>query len=635
MEKQNATNSSAALSIGKSIVSRSKNFLSGLKVATKNTGSKLKSNLRSINQSRKVVVDENAKQRRIEGNIKEQVARKSKEEEGESKGKTKKGINNVRAALQKPLNGLLALLAAWLVDNGKKVVQVIRVTWKKITLYRKIITRSVNATGTIISSIGKIIVAFADNIRNFDFMDNSGRLKDATTQLDNGYKELTNSLDLLPEVWGMEEKELDRLIKALESGESYSRATTPAFGSGARGGARGGGGATDGYVPASSIPNKVKSDTGFQKAVTGTAQRLGISEDYLYTVMDFETGGSFSPSQKNRAGSGATGLIQFMPSTARGLGTSTDALSKMTRVQQMKYVEQYLAEAGVKSGATLSDLYMSILFPAAVGKGEDFVLFGKGARSGYTGRAYDQNSGLDKDKSGSITKAEASAKVMERLPASASGVGLQGGSTEGMTPPQPSITPSTGEAPPSGSGGARLASSAGKLNASRLDTSRFGRNGCVFAVNEAYKAAGLTSPWGNDVNYVPTARAVLLKKGFIQVGVKGAQPGDIVIMADTGSPPWAHIGIVSNSGTVLHNSSTTRAFTNNESFSSLASRYVKIEVYRAPTAAAKGGSGAVTIPRTAKSNADNTEKLLSSRRTGAGTTKTDVITLSKETVLVT
>ncbi len=631
MEKQNATNSSAALNIGKSIVSRSKNFLSGLKVATKNTGSKLKSNLRSINQSRKVVVDENAKQRRIEENIKEQVARKLKEQEGESKGKTKKGINNVRAALQKPLNGLLALLAAWLIDNGKKVVQVIRVTWKKITVYRKLITRSVNATGTIISSIGKIIVAFADNIRNFDFMDNSGRLKDATSRLDGGYKDLTNSLNLLPEVWGMEEKELDRLIKALQNGESYSRANTPAFGSGARGG----GGATDGYVPASSIPSKVKSDTGFQKAVTGTAQRLGIAEDYLYTVMDFETGGSFSPSQKNMAGSGATGLIQFMPSTARGLGTSTDALSKMTRVQQMKYVEQYLKDAGVKSGATLSDLYMSILFPAAVGKGEDFVLFGKGARSGFTGRAYDQNSGLDKDKSGSVTKAEASAKVMERLPASASGVGLQGGSTEGMTPPQPSITPSAGEAPPSGKAGSNLATSAGKLNAARLDTSRFGRNGCVFAVNEAYKAAGLTAPWGNDVNYVPTARAVLLKKGFIQVGVKGAQPGDIVIMADTGSPPWVHIGIVSNSGTVLHNSSTTRAFTNNESFSSLMSRYVKIEVYRAPTAAAKGGSGAVTFPRTAKSNADNTEKLLSSRRTGAGTTKTDVITLSKETVVVT
>lgn len=233
MENQNTTNESRALNIGKSIVSRSKSFLSGLKVATKNTGAKLKSNLRSINQSRKVVVAENDKQRKIEDNIKEQVARKTKEQERESKGKNESGFKNVRAAIKKPIGGLLALLAAWLVDNGKKVAQIIRVTWKKIRVYRKLITRSVNATGTIISSIGKIVVAFADNIRNFDFMDNSGRLKDATSQLDNGYKELTNSLDLLPEVWGMEEKELDRLIKALGSGESYSRATTPAFGSGA------------------------------------------------------------------------------------------------------------------------------------------------------------------------------------------------------------------------------------------------------------------------------------------------------------------------------------------------------------------------------------------------------------------
>ena len=33
--------------------------------------------------------------------------------------------------------------------------------------------------------------------------------------------------------------------------------------------------------------------------------------------------------------------------------------------------------------------------------------------SGYTGRAYDQNRGLDKNGDGSVTKAEASAKVMQ------------------------------------------------------------------------------------------------------------------------------------------------------------------------------------------------------------------------------
>ena len=141
------------------------------------------------------------------------------------------------------------------------------------------------------------------------------------------------------------------------------------------------------------------------------AGRLGISEADLYAVMSFETGGTFNPGIRNAAGSGATGLIQFMPSTARGLGTTTEALAGMSRVDQMKYVEKYLSNKGIRGG-NLSDIYMSVLFPAAVGKPDSFVLFGRGAMSGYTGRAYDQNRGLDSNGDGSITKAEASAKVL-------------------------------------------------------------------------------------------------------------------------------------------------------------------------------------------------------------------------------
>ena len=128
--------------------------------------------------------------------------------------------------------------------------------------------------------------------------------------------------------------------------------------------------------------------------------------------MAFETGGTFNPAEKNRAGSGATGLIQFMPSTAEGLGTTTDELAKMSRTEQMKYVEKFLSNKGI-SGKGLSDVYMAVLFPAAVGKPDDFVLFGKGAMSGYTGTAYEQNKGLDANNDGSITKAEASAKVQQ------------------------------------------------------------------------------------------------------------------------------------------------------------------------------------------------------------------------------
>ena len=165
-------------------------------------------------------------------------------------------------------------------------------------------------------------------------------------------------------------------------------------------------------VYSTSLPTSVASDQEFQSAVSATAERLGVSEADLMAVMSFETGGTFNPGIRNAAGSGATGLIQFMPATARGLGTTTEALARMSRVEQMQYVEKYLSNKGVRGG-NLSDLYMSVLFPAAVGKPDNFVLFGRGAMSGYTGVAYTQNRGLDKNGDGSVTKAEASAKVMQ------------------------------------------------------------------------------------------------------------------------------------------------------------------------------------------------------------------------------
>jgi hypothetical protein len=180
------------------------------------------------------------------------------------------------------------------------------------------------------------------------------------------------------------------------------------------GGGGDGGSGPSSYTPGT-IPDSVKSDTAFTTGVTDLAKKYNVPEDYLYAVMGFETGGTFSTSQKNQAGSGATGLIQFMPSTAKGLGTSTEALSKMSRAEQLKYVDKYFSNKGIEGGS-LEDLYMAVLFPAAVGKPNDFVLFGRGAMSGYTGRAYEQNKGLDANKDGSITKAEAAAKVRAYLP---------------------------------------------------------------------------------------------------------------------------------------------------------------------------------------------------------------------------
>jgi hypothetical protein len=127
-------------------------------------------------------------------------------------------------------------------------------------------------------------------------------------------------------------------------------------------------------------------------------------------VMAFETGGTFDPAKKNRRGSGATGLIQFMPNTAVGLGTTTDDLAKMTGIQQLNFVELYFkSTVRYRPLLSLSDVYMAVLWPSAIGKLESHVLFTKPSK------AYDQNSGLDVNKDGVITKAEATAKVHKKL----------------------------------------------------------------------------------------------------------------------------------------------------------------------------------------------------------------------------
>ena len=138
--------------------------------------------------------------------------------------------------------------------------------------------------------------------------------------------------------------------------------------------------------------------------------RLGVNPDHLMACMAFETGPKmrFLPSARNMAGSSGTGLIQFMSSTAKGLGTTTSALAAMSALEQLDWVEKYF-EPYKGRMKTLEDLYMAILWPAAVGKEPGYVLFRKGTL------AYTQNAGLDANSNGLITKQEAAAKVRETL----------------------------------------------------------------------------------------------------------------------------------------------------------------------------------------------------------------------------
>lgn len=149
----------------------------------------------------------------------------------------------------------------------------------------------------------------------------------------------------------------------------------------------------------------------FRDRAIWLAEDLGFDPDDLMTCIAWESGRSFRPDVRNMAGSGATGLIQFMPTTARGLGTTTDALAAMRAEDQLNFVWKYFEPFRGKL-KTLSDLYMAILWPTAVGKVESYVLWDRDSKP----TTYRQNAGLDGNRDGRITKAEAAAKVAALKP---------------------------------------------------------------------------------------------------------------------------------------------------------------------------------------------------------------------------
>lgn len=140
------------------------------------------------------------------------------------------------------------------------------------------------------------------------------------------------------------------------------------------------------------------------------AQGAIFDANNLMACMAWESGETFSASVKNMAGSGATGLIQFMPATAKDLGTTTARLAQMSAEDQLNFVYKYFVKIVKARGpvVSLEDVYMAILLPSAVGKPNSHPLFTGGI-------AYRQNSGLDINKDGKVTKYEAAAKVREKL----------------------------------------------------------------------------------------------------------------------------------------------------------------------------------------------------------------------------
>ena len=143
----------------------------------------------------------------------------------------------------------------------------------------------------------------------------------------------------------------------------------------------------------------------FINGVKKIADKINCDYNAILAVMKAESG--LNPRAVNK-NSGATGLIQFMPSTAKGLGTSVEELKKMSAIDQLKYVEKFLVNAKRSAGfsanekLTPGEVYALVFMPA---KAKSGVLAVDGTK------AYSANKGTDVNKDGRITTDDLSKRL--------------------------------------------------------------------------------------------------------------------------------------------------------------------------------------------------------------------------------
>jgi len=135
------------------------------------------------------------------------------------------------------------------------------------------------------------------------------------------------------------------------------------------------------------------------------AREGGFDPSWLMACIKFES--NFNPEARNPHSS-ASGLIQFMESTAEGLDTTIEAIRSMSSMEQLEMVDAYFRPYFGRIHS-LSDCYLAILNPASIGLAEDAIIFPAGSRAALANR------GLDINHDNAVSKAEAASFVAAAL----------------------------------------------------------------------------------------------------------------------------------------------------------------------------------------------------------------------------
>lgn len=131
------------------------------------------------------------------------------------------------------------------------------------------------------------------------------------------------------------------------------------------------------YASAAALDN----DPAFQEQLEKMLEKYpGLTKEELYRVMQGES--NFNTTALN-SDSGATGLFQFIPSTAEMLGYTTGEIQNMSASEQLAVYDQYLDAFDYRGGS----LGIMQAAPGYASRGDGYEVYEPGSR------AYEQNPG--------------------------------------------------------------------------------------------------------------------------------------------------------------------------------------------------------------------------------------------------
>lgn len=143
-------------------------------------------------------------------------------------------------------------------------------------------------------------------------------------------------------------------------------------------------------------PFSWSTDQPFLTKVKEVSASLQFDPIDLLAIINLESARTFDPAITNNLG--YTGLIQFGNDSAVRLGTTTAALRKMARVQQMDYVYDYFHKLWAWPNAkcpvpSIANLYLTVLLPAFRFAASDEKI--ADATNPLTAAWYNSNKGFD------------------------------------------------------------------------------------------------------------------------------------------------------------------------------------------------------------------------------------------------